>query len=525
MIFLQWIISKIINILLLSVVIISPYLLETDGFCQELKSNSRVLLDTNLEISQKFTLAKRNDVITQEIQRYDLDKHNDLITTHQGKRKHYKKRKIKWYKKGEILTRIYRDITENEPLEDIFSAHSWVTLEGKAVMPENGLSMVVSTRFQFDMDTDSEVDDDVDLFLKEAYLRFKKNRFEFRLGRRYINWGRLDEIYILDLVNPQDYTEGILLYKKERKLPVFLIETKYLSEVFSLEGFLIPWFKPNKISFFDTDWSIFRYLKRDILTGGYSQNIKRIIRQIRLEDDDKEHTLENIETGLRFTLRSKRADYGFYYLYIFDRVPVLKEKTPGGNTLKSFLYSPTAENLLNLIASNPGVSDLTLIEEYNRLNILGMDFESFIGQFGVRGEIGFLFSNSYLKDDFSVIKKDTVSFGIGIDHTTPNDFYYNLQLIGRYIFEYEELYQTKRLSHQIIGIFSKDFWRGRLTPSLYCGYSLTYKDSFFNPEIRYNFDRGLSMAIGGFIFDGDLQTTFGLFDDNDSIYVRTEYKF
>ena len=236
-------------------------------------------------------------------------------------------------------------------------------------------------------------------------------------------------------------------------------------------------------------------------------------------------TFGNGEWGLRFRNKIGNVDCAFYYMYIHSRIPALREKTSNGNVLKKFLYTPTINSLNELVALNPANEDLALEKEYPRMNVIGGDFETIMGEYGLRGEYGLFLDAPYLRSNFSYVEKNRLSFGLGIDHTTVQNWYYNLQFIEDVILDYEELFAQEEYSHEITFNLKKGFLRGNLLFALDCAYNLSYGDSMFNPEVRYKFNGGVEAALGGFIFGGDSTTLFGRYNTKDLVYMEMKYRF
>jgi hypothetical protein len=281
------------------------------------------------------------------------------------------------------------------------------------------------------------------------------------------------------------------------------------------------------VNFFGLDWAVFDHLNEAIDEGNYSAATKNIIRRISIQEQEKftHQTIDNSEFGLKVKSRLDDIDYSLYYMYIHNRIPVLGELTANGNTLKRFLYVPSQSNLDTLVALGPSDIDLTLERQHPRVHIVGGDFETVVGDFGLRGEGGLFLDMPYLKSDFSYVRKDTLLAGIGLDHTTANNFYYNIQLIESLILDYEELFGQEESTHQLTLNLKKDFLRGNLILEFDCSYNLSLGDRMFNPEVRYKLADGLEAAFGGFIFEGKTNTLFGRYDTNDVIYVEMSYLF
>ena len=219
-------------------------------------------------------------------------------------------------------------------------------------------------------------------------------------------------------------------------------------------------------------------------------------------------------------------DYAFYYMSFFNRVPVVQEQTPKGLFMKRFLLVPTEENLAIMAAAGPTQEDLTLKAGHNRVNAFGVDFEIVAGLFGLRGEVGYLTDMPYTREsDFAYINKDIVSGGLGIDYTTENNLYWNLQVSADLIMDYEKLYGADELTPQAALNLSRDFLLGDLLFDLAGVVRLNDGDWMIRPEFRYKFGGGFEMACGGFWIGGDPDTLFGRYDTKDLIYAEAKYWF
>ncbi len=427
---------------------------------------------------------------------------------------------LRWRIDGNLLNRLCRDTVETD-FENAYLFRSWL-IKGEVDFTQHDLSAVASFGSRYDYVFDHDTDWNLDvLLLREAYVHLEKGSWALRLGRQYVTWGKLDDFTLLDIINPQYFREFILLDKQERKNPILMAKLDYYHGDYYFEGIFIPWFEPNEIDFFDSKWALFGYIRKRTLKSTTDPLVKQAMDNMRI----KTYSLDASERAIRLGGRAKGVDYSFYYMSLHDRTPALEESTPMGRTLMAYLYNPTAETLANLALANPTSEDVRLLAKYARLNVVGADFETVIGEFGLRGEAGLFLKPLYLKEDFSLTRKTTISSGIGIDHTTANDLYLNLQFIGRFILNGNDLYPANQYTHQLVGIISKNFLRERVVPSFYCGYNFSDQDSFYNPEITYKPNGSLSFSIGAFIFEGDATTVFGRFDDNDLVYLTCEYKF
>ena len=434
---------------------------------------------------------------------------------------------FEWKRKIEIVTRFYQDILQSGPYEDQQQIDTRLKLKNKIELPAWDAAFYLNVQARYDAFIGDNTDDDVDFLLREAYIVFEREGYNFSLGRQIVTWGKLDDVVILDTMSPQNFKWFMLLDKQQRKQPVFMFKFDWYGDNVQMETVCMPLFVPSEVRFFGSDWAAFGHLREVVRKGPYTATTKDVVSRIRIEDKKylNKHTIDNAQWGTRLVSSARDIDYSLYYMYINNRNPVLRETTSNGNALKKALYVPTQSNLNDLVALSPSDDDLTLQREHPRLHIIGSDFETVIGEYGLRGECGLFLGMPYLRDDFSYVRKDTLSLGLGIDHTTDKDWYYNVQFIENIIPDYEALFAQEEYTHQATVNVKKDFLRGDFSFELDSGYNFSLGDRMFNPELSYNLNNGVELKVGLFVFEGDAATLFGRYSAKDTVYIETTYAF
>ena len=64
-----------------------------------------------------------------------------------------------------------------------------------------------------------------------------------------------------------------------------------------------------------------------------------------------------------------------------------------------------------------------------------------------------------------------------------------------------------------------------LTWSLFVFYSPADEDSYARPKVKYRLDDHWSAELGGNLFDGERETFFGQFKDNNNAFLALRYGF
>ena len=432
-----------------------------------------------------------------------------------------------WQQQWRFLTRVYQDTAQSSPYEKHQDIDARLWWSNKVKFDAGRYIVDVGLEGRYKLLTGKNTEKDFDLLLRDAYFESHQNNYSIRIGRQIITWGKLDGVMIMDRISPQDFSRFVLMDKQERKDPVFALRYDFYGAEFQAEAVYLPFFKPSYVRFFGSDWAVFGHLKEIVANGSYTPAVKSAIAGIQTENKNAhtQRAFNNGELGLRFQGHTDKYDYSFYYMNIHSRIPVLREKTPKGNVLKKFLYLPGSGNLADLMAVDPQGDDLILEREHPRVDIIGGDFETTAGSYGIRGEGGLFLGMPYLREDFSYVKKDNIIAGVGLDHTTSRGFYYNIQFIETIILNYKPLFAREEYSHQLTAKLKKEFLRGNILLELDFVYNLSYGDRMFNPQLTYKFNNGLDIAVGGFVFQGALTTLFGRYNDKDLVYLQVGHRF
>ena len=201
----------------------------------------------------------------------------------------------------------------------------------------------------------------------DVYVEFVASRFDLRAGASRLVWGRLDEFQPTDVVNPIDLTRFLLEGRSEARLPVAMVRGRFfLPRSSTIEAVIVPAFRASRFDQLDEDSSPFNLLndvglaprrraglqpRRQAARGRPTTAVARS----RLRHD-------SIQGGARLTSTAGRVDWGM-------------SAYRGLRTFPIVTFTPT---LLGLPA---------VVETFPRFTMIGGDFETVRGPWGVRGEI------------------------------------------------------------------------------------------------------------------------------------------
>jgi len=190
----------------------------------------------------------------------------------------------------------------------------------------------------------------------DLYVEFRGTAFDLRGGMSRIVWGRLDEFQPTDVVNPVDLSRFVLEGRSESRLPVALLRGRlFLPGSSTLEGIVVPAFRAGRFDQLEEETSPFR------LSPPGS-----------VERREPRTSWSNMQGGARFTSTIARLDWGISAWRGFEHFPTYMPAMSG-------VEGPTPSHIVAI---------------FPRFTMVGADFETVHGPWGLRGEFAWFDSVS-----------------------------------------------------------------------------------------------------------------------------------
>ncbi len=375
----------------------------------------------------------------------------------------------------------------------------------------------------------SEFNNDINLIqLKEAYVSYSFAFFTVSAGQQIIKWGRTDFTNTFSKLNPQNYISrspdredmdlgNILLSAKITPLPFLDIQTVF-----------VPYYRP----------SVLLIDPVPVPAGVEIKQMKAIV------------TNENMHSyGVRSVFYLKGTDIGFIWFEGYDPMPGIK--------LDSFN--------LDMAGQPPAFSTTLSVRPY-KTRVVGFDFETVTGRFGLRGEVSYSFPYQDSRI-YEYVPMPEARFVFGSDFNYGNwrifaeyagkyiprffpsiaepiigiepDYQKLAMLIMQPGFDIQEYvreqtgslnrlfnYQTHRISHSASIRIENEAAYGRIISSVFLSYNLTTGDMLFMPEVKLKPFDGTTLTFGTEIYSGRKGSLYRLINDfMESIYVALRIDF
>jgi hypothetical protein len=329
---------------------------------------------------------------------------------------------------------------------------------------------------------------------QELYLEVHGERADLRLGYSRIVWGRLDELQPTDVINPLDLTRFFFEGRAEARLPVALIRGRlFLPRSTTLELVAVPDFRSSRFDQLDEPTAPFN-LYQDIAPAlAPDPSVPPLV------PDRREPGVRwnNVQGGARLQTTAGRIDLGVSAYRGFEPLGMLQLETAG------------------------------TVETFPRFTMIGGDFETVRGAWGIRGEVAAFVDDSFQSPTLArPLEGQSIDAGVGADRRAGNfRVSGNLLVRRRSIDDAASAPSFDRTDVNVIAAIDRSFARETRRLQVFGVYDPTEGTSFLRAIATVSLADQLSLEVSGGAFLGEGPDTLGRFSDRDFAYVRIRRAF
>lgn len=370
-------------------------------------------------------------------------------------------------------------------------------------------------------------------FIDTLFIRYYDTYFDLEIGLLKPVWGNADGVHVIDVLNPLDYSEPFGPSYLNKKISQQMIKINIpLGDNSLLEAAYLPKFEGDNISL-TGKWQPY-YLKtmEDTI---YSMALGAAMAQAKAENpeateamlfsavesiarakasaiaatlslEDSEYFVDS-QAAVRFSTSIESVDFGFIYYWGFLKQPTIDPE----DVLKT--------GKLNLI--------------YNRVHTIGSDIAAQLGMFNIKGEISYSYTDDF-KGDNGAIKNNTLNYILGFDINLPlNNLNLLLQGVGSTLINSGEITaldpeyrkDSEYTDLMIMARVSDNYLNETLFLEVSAAFDILNHDSMLTPKGEYKINDNFLIYLEYLLLNGDKDTDFGQYRDNDTITLGLEYFF
>ncbi len=401
-------------------------------------------------------------------------------------------------------------------------------------------------------------DGDFSCRLRDAYVDINHENYDIdvRIGKQVVVWGNSDGMPVTDIVTPLNLNEFVIPDYEDLRIAIPMIKANYYYGDYTFEGIFIPKFYPNELAF-EGPWTLMPDFGEFERKSDFSFGGTRVHEIIPDESDDYEFGLK--VSGFLFD-----TDFSVMFFQTYEDTPTA-------------LMPPSLQ--ADLDPQTPLIQAGTT---YNHVNMYGFTMSRPLSSFVLRSEAAFykgkMFPAMNAVDVYSMTdvaelvsafdnagkmyEKDFLHYMIGSDYSGFKGLVVSGQFEQKIIFNFDkdDLLRNLVAVQKLVSDFDKndsmeemiklgakmsgkdsllEEFENSITLMLQRGNeledtfftqvvfmkNLTFKDYMVKITAGYSFREGFWLYFGYNMLAGESDTAFGIFDENDNVFVRLKYSF
>jgi hypothetical protein len=339
------------------------------------------------------------------------------------------------------------------------------------------------------------VNDHVDVELREAFVDTEIGDAFVRIGKQQVVWGQADGLKVLDVLNPQSFREFILDDFEESRIPLWTLNAEIPIGDTTLQLLWIP----------DTTYD-------DIPEAGatFEFTSPLLVPQVppgvpvsfdALQKPDE--FIADSDIGAKLSMFVGGWDFSFNYAYhYFDRPVTRREITANG---------------------------VNVSQNYERTHLIGGTASTVLGDFTLRGEIGYSSDRHFLTNDVTdpdgVVRTGDLSYVFGLDYQGWRDWFVSGQIFQSIITDSAPGLVRDDVDTTLTLLVRRDFLNDSLRAEALLIQSLNQEDGVLQASLNFEWRSNIELKVGADIFYGNSNGIFGLFGHNDRVSVGIDIGF
>jgi len=333
-----------------------------------------------------------------------------------------------------------------------------------------------------------------EISFREWYIDTETQTTFWRIGKQQVVWGQADGLKILDVINPQDFSEFILDEFEDSRIPLWMLNVEFpIEDESSLQLLWIPDLTYHEFAAEGTRFEITSPLFVP------QSNI------LQLHSDKPDSVFSDSDIGFRYSSFYNGWDLSINYLYHYIDSPVLYQQQ-----------------------TNAGV---IITSKYERSHLLGASASNVFGDFTIRTEVGYNKDSFHLANQPLVLNEGgsgifnspEIASVIGVDWRGLTDIFISVQWFQSHLFEYTNLMVRPENNQVGSFLFNQTFNNENLELNLLILHGFELSDSSSQLELSYLFEDNLKLWIGFDHFSGDSNGLFGQFKNKSLFKLGFEW--
>jgi tetratricopeptide (TPR) repeat protein len=361
----------------------------------------------------------------------------------------------------------------------------------------------------------------------ETYLAVSWEKVEVRAGMLRVPWGKSDYISPNDVVNARDLRDPLLADLETLRIPVPAAELGLHFGPLSIEALWQPFATFDRMSLYHNNFGIAGPMVPGPIRGlirfadrSFDSSISSRVEQVLMSTKTPPDNLTASAGGLRLGLRAGGFDFDLYYHYGWDSSPRLVMNPVVPPMLATIDWSAVKMQDLTVLLAMMDAGQTIYTSTYVRRHHAGADVATAIGQFSLRGEVGFDSDRVFYDPQLISYVVPAIAANVGAEYQISLEKMFLLEVNYLHAFNTSTpllFYDRDSIS---IGAMARwAFFKDKLQAEVRGVIGVKPWSYIVRPQVSYKVSRRWSVYVGGLILGGSDRAIGGYFGRNDLVLV------
>lgn len=369
--------------------------------------------------------------------------------------------------------------------------------------------------------------------VRQLYFDLYFNKFDLRVGKQQVIWGKADGVFINDIINPLDLRYFLMQDFDDIRQGSIMIKANAYLGAWGLEALFIPKFEPWRMAELGSPWEFYRPTMMEVEIEPQPGMFLTLPIEFQWQNAQQpSSTLSNGELGFNLSGFMLGTDISLLYLNSFQDHAIARIDSVGIQAVQ----------IGTEIIPQSGI--LILTPHYEKIAMYGFNFARPFGGLVLRGEVGYFTDYRFsLQPEFSPelmtqlmsgsmpeisnsTESDFLQALVGADFSGPWSSNLSMQYIRKQIMDYDPaIMSNDEVEVMLTLMISGTFLNEEGSVKWLTLYDKNNESGLSRLMLGYKIADAVLVEAGVDILWGKRESFIGQFADNDNIYLKLIYSF
>ncbi|WP_370980189.1 DUF1302 family protein [Agaribacterium sp. ZY112] len=345
--------------------------------------------------------------------------------------------------------------------------------------------------------------------LRELYIEYGLGKHYVTIGKQQVVWGKSDGLKLLDIINPQRFSEFILEDFDESRIPTWTLNYEYQFNNNQLQLLWIPDTSVHSLPKIGAE----NKARYEITAPRYYPQLEAFLQAhpnselILKKTQYPDSATSDSDFALKWSSFIASWDLSLNYINQINDLPAF--------------YSH--------IIKKENIYHIDVQAKYSRSEVIGASASTAIKDLSIRTEIAYTKNQHYqarvTESNTGVSHNDETAYVIGLDWFGFKDSLISAQLFQKHIHNFDSSIAQAQTDKNYSLLLRRSWLNEVLSAEILFLHNDTDQDRLIRPRMDYSVNDQLKLWLAADYFYGPAEGVYGQYDQNDRILTGAELSF